>query len=114
MIQTFFLNKQLGLLQQIRLYIPRGTLPYVVTAQHGILGSACGVDLSLSDAPYTAKNVHVRKFLIQSLKFIHSLQTETIKRVPNPIFLVYKAGGNTCQSVVTRKSFHTRHECTCV
>lgn len=58
---NIFLNKQLGVLQQIRLYIPRGTLPYDVTAQHGILGTACGDDLSLSDAPYTAKNVHLNK-----------------------------------------------------
>lgn len=55
-IQFFFLKlNNYSLLQQIRLHIPRGMLPYVVKAQLGILGTASSDDLSLSDAPYTAK-----------------------------------------------------------
>lgn len=78
-----------GLLQQITVYIPRGTLPYVVTAQHGIPGTAQSDDLSLLYSHLTAKNC-------PSLTKSQSLFSL--------IFLVYKLHVNTWNATSKNRS----------
>lgn len=93
MIQNFFLNKTIRVYySKLRLYIPRGTVPYVVTAQHGIPGTACGDDFSLSNSPYTAKNSHLNLVFRPKIHPVlkkKSVQAEVIQFVPNSIFFLF-------------------------